>query len=238
MTSIPAADAFVSHASQHAAIAKELTVALNKEGLKVWIDDANVEYGSPLRKNLRQAVLGSRCTVLLWGKAARESRWVMMEVLTAYHSNRFIVPCVFDDTPLPQFLQNVSFLAYARDRDSIGEKLSRAIRQAPSSANVVPQNLSSKTEQVSELELNVASAQQAELDSLGRRDFERAAQIHKTVEDVLTAAEQLYPLESSILNLCGYHYKNAYRENHWSAIQAGRAPADPLLGKAERYFFD
>ncbi len=40
-----------------------------------------------------------------------------------------------------------------------------------------------------------------------------------------------------MLNVAGYHQKNAYMLKHWDAIQAGRAPPDRLLQKAERYFF-
>jgi tetratricopeptide (TPR) repeat protein len=41
-----------------------------------------------------------------------------------------------------------------------------------------------------------------------------------------------------VLNLCGYHRKNAYMLKHWGAIQGGRPPKDPLLRHAERWFFE
>ena len=41
-----------------------------------------------------------------------------------------------------------------------------------------------------------------------------------------------------ILNLAGYHRKNAYMLKHWDAIQAGRPPKDPLLRRAEQFFFE
>jgi Flp pilus assembly protein TadD len=41
-----------------------------------------------------------------------------------------------------------------------------------------------------------------------------------------------------IVNLAGYHLKNAYMLKHWDAIQAGRAPDDPLLAQAEQRFFE
>ena len=51
-------------------------------------------------------------------------------------------------------------------------------------------------------------------------------------------ALQAWPLEPMIVNLAGYDLKNAYMVKHWDAIQAGRAPDDPLLAQAERRFFD
>jgi Flp pilus assembly protein TadD len=41
-----------------------------------------------------------------------------------------------------------------------------------------------------------------------------------------------------IVNLAGYNLKNAYMLRHWDAIQAGRAPDDPLLAQAEQRFFE
>ena len=41
-----------------------------------------------------------------------------------------------------------------------------------------------------------------------------------------------------VLNLSGYHHKNAYMLKHWAAIQAGRPPKDRLLERAERFFFE
>jgi len=40
-----------------------------------------------------------------------------------------------------------------------------------------------------------------------------------------------------ILNLAGYHKKNAYMIKHWAAIQARRAPQDALLEEAEKFFY-
>ena len=41
-----------------------------------------------------------------------------------------------------------------------------------------------------------------------------------------------------MVNLAGYHLKNAYAVAHWAEIQAGRAPRDPLLRDAEQRFFE
>ena len=54
----------------------------------------------------------------------------------------------------------------------------------------------------------------------------------------MTKAEKDWRFDSMIANLGGYHRKNTYMLTHWDAIQAGRAPKDPLLEAAERRFFD
>ena len=72
----------------------------------------------------------------------------MAEILTALHSIRFIIPCVLDRTPLPQFLQNAAYLDRRRDRAEIGEKFCRAIRAAPKRANEVPVFMASESADV------------------------------------------------------------------------------------------
>ncbi len=61
----------------------------------------------------------------------------MAEIFTAFHLDRFIIPCVLDATPLPQFLQNTAYLSRQRDQADIGEKLAHAIGAAPRSGNKV-----------------------------------------------------------------------------------------------------
>src|SRR5438132_13126552 len=102
-------DAFISHASKEARFAKQLVETLERHGLKAWIDDSDVRFGALLREALQSAICKCRVVVLVWSKAASESRWVMAEMFTALHSGRFIIPCVLDRTPLPQFLQNTAW---------------------------------------------------------------------------------------------------------------------------------
>jgi len=40
-----------------------------------------------------------------------------------------------------------------------------------------------------------------------------------------------------ILNLAGYHKKNAYLIRHWDEVQQCRSPQDRALAEAEKYFF-
>ena len=83
---------------------------------------------------------------------------------------------------------------------------------------------------------NLARTQLAELDALPK-DLAKAAQLHKKVDAALKVIEKRFPFEAAILSVAGYHRKNAYLGRHWDAIQAGQAPKDSLLDKAESYFF-
>jgi TIR domain len=97
------ADAFISHASEDSGFVATLVKALESDGLKAWLDDADMRFGVLLRKALQSAICECRVLVLVWSKAASNSRWVMAEMFTALHSGRFIVPCVLDRTPCRNF---------------------------------------------------------------------------------------------------------------------------------------
>lgn len=142
-------DAFVSHASGDSKIAAVLVRSLSKSGLTAWIDRSNVGFGQLLRNELHTAIRDSRSLVLLWSKAASRSRWVMAEVFVAFHQNRFIIPCVLDRTPLPQFLGNAAYLDRRRDGNRLGLELCRSVVTAPDHANEVAPLIASRTSVVS-----------------------------------------------------------------------------------------
>jgi TIR domain len=230
------ADAFISHAAKDSRFVATLVKALESDGLKAWLDDADMRFGVLLRKALQSAICECRVLVLVWSKAASNSRWVMAEMFTALHSGRFIVPCVLDRTPLPQFLQNTAWLERRRDRASLGEKLCKAIRAAPRRANQVAPFIAGTKRAVYDAVMAVAKAQEDELDALPS-DRAKATAYHKIVDAALKKLEEKFPFEPMILSAAGYHRKNAYLNKHWDAIQAGQAPKDRLLEEAERLFF-
>jgi TIR domain len=229
-------DAFISHASEDSRFAARLVKALETDGLSAWIDDAEVRFGALLRKSLQSAIRDCRVLVLVWSKAASNSRWVLAEIFTALHSGRFIVPCVLDRTSLPQFLQNTVWLDQRRDKASLGEKLCKAIRAAPRRGNQIAPFIAGTKREVGDAVMAVAKAQAAELDALPS-DRANAAQFHEIVDAALKRLERAFPFEPMILGAAGYHRKNAYLNKHWDAIQAGQAPKDRLLEEAERFFF-
>jgi hypothetical protein len=190
-----------------------------------------------LRNEIQSAIRKSRVLVLLWSKAASMSRWVMSETLTAFHTDCFILPCVLDKTPLPQFLQNTAYLDRRRDETQIGEKLCRAIRAAPRTANQVPPLMAGSSAQLESFTNAAVAAQYGALAAIGV-DFENAAKANTAVDSAIQNLKKIWPLERKVLNLAGYQYKNNYIFKHWAAIQAGRAPKDPALQTGERCFFE
>lgn len=231
-------DAFMSHASKDATLVAQIEELLEEDGLKVWLDRSEIRLGVLLRKELQNAIKNSRMLILLWSKAAARSRWVAAEVLTAFHLNRFIVACVRDQTPLPYFLQNTIYLNLQRRNTASIEQLRRAVRTSPDAANEVPPVMSSPSWELRQTIRRIVEGQSAVTDCLGKRDLQTAKKKHQLIDGVTSDARKTWPLEPMVLNLAGYHLKNAYMLKHWAAIQAGRPPKDRLLVQAERLFFE
>ncbi|HYW48571.1 MAG TPA: toll/interleukin-1 receptor domain-containing protein [Bryobacteraceae bacterium] len=230
-------DAFFSHASKDSKFAARLVKSLEAGGLTAWIDQSSLAFGGLLRKELQSAIRDSRVLVLLWSEAAFQSRWVMAEMFTAFHLRRFIIPCVLDATPLPQFLGNAAYLDRRRDKTQLAEKLCRSVRAAPGAANQAAALLAGETPVVRSMIDSVALLQSGVLEAI-TKDFAAAAKANTSVGSALKSVRKIAPLHPEVLNLSGYQCKNDYMFKHWDAIQAGRAPEDALLGRGERYFFE
>ena len=230
-------DAFVSHASLDAKFASLIKRSLKTQDLSSWIDSSDLAFGALLREELQAAIQASRVLVLLWSQAASQSRWVMAEIFTSFHLDRFIIPCVLDETPLPQFLQNTAFLSRKRDEADIGRKLARAIEAAPVTANRVTPWLGVRSQLVQSLIDTIGGLQIGVVLAMSE-DFQKAAGANISVANSLKHARNLAPYDPMILNLSGYQRKNDYMFAHWDEIQAGRAPKHPLLSQRERYFFE
>jgi tetratricopeptide (TPR) repeat protein len=115
--------------------------------------------------------------------------------------------------------------------------IARATRGAPRSANFYSPPLSSQSPDLKADVQRIAEMQREELTRIQQWNVAGARRSHTAVDRILRSAARRWPHDSVILNLCGYHRKNAYTLKHWGAIQGGRPPKDPLLRLAERWFF-
>ena len=230
-------DAFISHSSADADKARRVEQTLEADNLAVWLDRSEIRPGRLLRAELQAALRDSRVVILLWSHAAATSRWVAAELLTAFHLNRFIVACVCDKTELPYFLQNTIYLNVAARPNRWGEDLRRAVREAPDSANDIPAKIGATTAELNEAIARLAEGQASVTRAIERNDLKGAKRFQAALDAKMKAAERKWRLEAMILNLAGYHDKNAYLLAHWAAIMAGQPPKDALLDRAERYFY-
>jgi len=230
--------AFLSHSSANAAMAKRVEKVLAERGVEAWLDSSDIRLGVLLRGELQDAIKGARVFVLLWSKPAAQSRWVAAELLTAFHLNRFIIPCTLDECPLPFFLQNTLNLRLTPRGKGWIDSLVRAVAEAPKSANRIPGILSSQSQELREAIQGAAEAQYKVLEWVGNGDLQKARELQPHVSAFLRVARKKWPKDPMLLNLAGYNEKNNYTLKHWEAIQGGRPPKNRLLEKAERYFFE
>jgi hypothetical protein len=228
---------FVSHSSANAAAAKKVEKALGHAGFDVWLDDSDLGIGVLLRNELLNAIRRSRSVVLVWSEAASKSRWVSAEILTAFHLNRFILPTVVDDTPLPQFLGSSVYLDLRKGADALRRAV-RGAETAPEHANQLPPRVGAPSVDLRRECARLSELQARVTTPLQQRDVKAAAAAQQELDPQMRDAERRWKYELMILNLGGYHRKNGYIVKHWDAIQAGRPPKDPLLHEGERLFFE
>lgn len=230
-------DAFISYSSSDRALAARLDRALRAAGISVWHDVSDIRLGVLLGDELRTAILGCRTFVLLWSEDAQKSRWVNSEWLMALHQGRFIVSCTLDDTPLPQCLANSVFQPVHRVTEDVVGRLVRSIRKKRDAGTALAPFIRGESPELMSAIAAIAEGQQMMTDAL-LTDLDRAAQIQAALDTAMDPARAAWPLDPMIVTLDGFHLKNAYMLEHWGAIQAGRAPEDPLLDQAERRFFE
>jgi hypothetical protein len=229
--------AFISHSSANQSMARSVEKALADHGIQSWLDSSDIRAGTLLRAELQDAIAGAGVLVLLWSKPAARSRWVAAELLTAFHLNRFVIPCTLDTGKPPFFLQNTLSLPLRPRARAWIEPLVRAVVKAPKSANRLPGILSSQSPELREAIQQAAGVQNEVLQDVGNREIEKARELQGHFDTLFSVVRKAWPREPMILNLAGYNEKNRYMLKHWDAIQAGTPPKNRLLEKSERYFF-
>jgi hypothetical protein len=238
MAARPGGQVFISHSSADIATARSIERALDGARFSVWLDDSDLRIGALLRNELHEGIRKSRVMVFVWSEAASRSRWVSAEVLTAFHMDRFILPCVVDDTPLPQFLARTAYLDPRKNGADWLHQLVRAAEKAPGHANPLPPHVAAPGAELRLTCSRIHEGQARVTGPLKKRDLKSAAAAQAQLDPIMREAERRWRYELMVLNLGGYHRKNGYLIRHWDAIQAGRPPADPLLLEGERLFFE
>lgn len=229
---------FISHSSATAAAAARIERAFTAAGFEAWLDNSDLGLGVQLRSELHDAIRTSRAMVLVWSEPASRSRWVSAEILTAYHMDRYILPCVTDDAPLPRFFGHPVYLDLRTAGDDALPRLVQAVERAPASANPLQPLVAAPSPELIRARDRLVRGQARVNDALEKRQLAAAAREQHALDAPMADAEARWHFDLAILNLGGYHRKNAYMVKHWEEIQAGRPPRDPQLLDAERRFFD
>jgi hypothetical protein len=232
----PGRDAFISHSSRNAAVARKIERGLEVRGLDAWLDDSEMRRGVVLTDKLQESIRDARCLLLVWSKAAARSRWVATEWLMAVHLRRFIIPMAVDDAKLPQCMEQIVHLRGNLTKQRL-EQLAADVRDAPGEPSRLTPMLAAQSPELLAAIGDIAQRQQEILELIGQWRIDDARKKQAALTPRVKRALKHWRLDPRLQNVSAYHLKNAYMLCHWDAIQAGQGPRDdPVLQRAERRF--
>jgi tetratricopeptide (TPR) repeat protein len=224
---------FISHSSKNKEEAARLRDDLAGVRIKTWLDRDELRGGDPLIDELQEALASSTHLLLLWSKPASASRYVNAEWQAAYDLGKVIIPCLLDRTPLPLFLRRFIFYDI---RGSYTEALTQILealgRTAPKKARPERGRAPDKDDLIDRL----VRGQEEAIAAMLANDPQRARRVQARLDPLMKEALRRWRSDDVVLNLGGYHLKNAYVFKHWDDVARGLYPPDPLLGQAERLF--
>lgn len=111
---------FISYASADDAYAKLLAKDLSLRGIAPWYDQWDSTVGAPVASMLQDAIRSHPWFLVLFTKNTLKSTWVIREIKVARtlqqkHGTPAIIPCLFEDTELPQWVREISFADFRKD---------------------------------------------------------------------------------------------------------------------------
>jgi TolB-like protein/tetratricopeptide (TPR) repeat protein len=137
-------DAFVSYASQDAAVANSIVESLESQGLKCWLAPRDVKPGAEYADAIVRAITDAKALVLVMSGSAIASAHVGREVERAASKHKRIIAFKIDAAPLSAALEYFLSQSQWIDVPALGmkaalAKLAEAVGQGPvSSAPAIP----------------------------------------------------------------------------------------------------
>lgn len=108
---------FISHSSDDNAITAEIADSLTAADLRVWVDFDGVTPGDSWYDQIETRIRDCDVFLLVWSHAARRSRWVRKEMLSAIEQNKPLRVVRVDDEPLGLAIVDVQHIDLTTDQD-------------------------------------------------------------------------------------------------------------------------
>lgn len=122
---------FISHSWEDKQVATRLERDLKATNIEVWVDHSNIRAGHDLPSRVSDALEWCTTLLLVWSRAASESRWVKLEWESALALNKRIVPCLQDHTELPAILAGKAYISFIKNIDAGLAKLIEDLSKGP-----------------------------------------------------------------------------------------------------------
>lgn len=126
-------DVFLSHSSKDKPAVRELAERLKRDGLRVWLDEWEIEPGESIPPKIEQGLETSRTLVLVMSRNAFASDWVTLERHTALfrdptNEQRRFIPLCLDDAPINDALRQFAYVDWRKKAADEYAKLLAACR--------------------------------------------------------------------------------------------------------------
>lgn len=126
---------FISHASDDAAVARQICAALEGVGLTCWIAPRDIRAGADYRNEILRGIRETDAFLLVYSRKASESEHVAREVGYADERNKTVYPVRVDSTnvegPLEYLLQGKQWVDFNANPEQAMRSVAEAVQGAP-----------------------------------------------------------------------------------------------------------
>jgi hypothetical protein len=126
---------FISHASDDAAVARQICAALESTGLSCWIAPRDIRAGADYRNEILRGIRETDAFLLVYSRKASESEHVAREVGYADERGKTVYPVRVDSTnvegPLEYLLQGKQWVDFNANPEQAIRLVAEAVRGAP-----------------------------------------------------------------------------------------------------------
>ncbi len=108
-------DVFISHSSKDKPVVRELANRLKQDGLRVWLDEWEIQPGDMIGLKLEEGLTKSRTLILVMSRYAFESDWVTLERHTLLfrdptNARRRFIPMLIENCKLPDVIAQFAYI--------------------------------------------------------------------------------------------------------------------------------
>lgn len=123
--SVSAPSTFICHSASDKEFARKLAVGLTTQGVRVWLDEAEIGVGDSLIEKIETGILGAQFLVVVLSARSVQSNWCKEELRMAVarqiqNKGIRVLPAVMEDCDIPGFLQEKRYADFRPQPSRVG----------------------------------------------------------------------------------------------------------------------